>query len=658
MTVINQTENAGNGRWIKVRWNIAPETISLVILGIIWVYSRKGSHLPSLKNRIFQGCLTVTFAAMLSNILSTFMLYNYVPVPLWMTWTVTGIYFILTPLMGLVYYLYVVSIIYEERPQLKRMILAGSIPGILYTLVVLSNPITKCMFDINADQGYCRGNLIPLTYIMFYAYCAACIVVVVRNRRRMDRHIYHILSAFPVLAVLVILFQQMYPDIILSGSAATCALLIIYLHLQNRQISMDYLTNVPNRQELLDMLELLIKKYPEKEFSLLVVSIRDFRQINNVCGQHGGDEFLKMVCSFLCSIGPCENVYRYSGDEFALLFTDEEGEQIRQCVLSIEERMALPWQNQDYQFILPAVMGMIRRSEYVKTLEAAVSAIEYAVSQAKTGQYGQVCYCDQEMLKKIERRKKIIQILKEQLANQSVEMYYQPIYSVEKKEFRYAESLMRMNHTPIGPVYPSEFIPIAEETGLIIDLTYVILDKVCKDINSLMDHGLTVEAIHVNFSAIQFSQPDLTHKVLEIIKRNNTPMTAVKIEFTESTLAENPQVVTDFAIEMMKHGIEMGLDDFGTGYSNIATVIRIPFGTIKLDKSLVWASMDHSTSALAVRHLVQTFKDLGMTVVAEGVETEEQRQLVVDFGVEQIQGYYYSKPLPGREMEEFLRSRQ
>lgn len=117
----------------------------------------------------------------------------------------------------------------------------------------------------------------------------------------------------------------MYPNIILSGSAATCALLIIYLHLQNRQISLDYLTNVPNRQELLNMLDLLLRRYPDKDFTLLVVSIRDFRQINNVCGQHGGDAFLKQVCAFLCSAGPKENVYRYSGDEFALCLSMTEG---------------------------------------------------------------------------------------------------------------------------------------------------------------------------------------------------------------------------------------------------------------------------------------------------------------------------------------------
>lgn len=167
------------------------------------------------------------------------------------------------------------------------------------------------------------------------------------------------------------------------------------------------------------MLDLMLKKHPEKDFVLMVVSIRDFRQVNNVCGQHGGDEFLKEVCGFLCGIGPRGNVYRFSGDEFALLFADDkEGvdSRVSKCVEDIQARMALPWQNRDYQFILPAVIGIIRRSGYVNTLESAVSAIEYAVYQAKTGRYGQVLYCDQEMLGKLERRKQIIQVLKEQLS--------------------------------------------------------------------------------------------------------------------------------------------------------------------------------------------------------------------------------------------------
>lgn len=638
-----------------VSWNIAPESISLVILAIIWVYSRKGSHIPTLKNRMFQGCLTVTFSAMLTNIISTVMIYRYETVPLWLTWTVTTIYFVLTPLMGLVYFLYSISVIYSEETAKNKIMGFGLIPGILYSVLILLNPITKNIFYIDEAQGYVRGSLIEVTYVVFYAYCAASIVTVLANRKRIDSKIYRILSTFPVLAVLVIIVQQFFPDIILSGSAATCAMLIIYLHLQNKQISMDYLTNVPNRQELLNMLSLTLNRHPETQFTLVVVSLREFRQINNVCGQNIGDEFLKAVCRFLCDLGKEGSVYRFNGDEFAVLFTEESDDLIRKYVRSIMKRMELPWTVGNYQFNLSAVIGIIRHKDVEDTLEHIINAIEYAVCQAKSGKNGQVCYCDEEVLRKLRRRQQLMQILKEKLDDRSFEMYYQPIYSVESGTFNYAESLMRMNDTPIGPVYPSEFIPIAEETGMIIDITYAVLDKVCAFVNGLMEEHIPIEAVHVNFPAVQFTQPDLEEKVMEIIRRNGTPPSAIKIEFTESTLAEKPEAVIDFAAEMAKHGIEMGLDDFGTGYSNFAMVINIPFGTIKLDKSLVWAMIGNRNSALGVKNIVRTFKELGMTVVAEGVETEEQRRMVVDSQVDQIQGFYYARPMPEEEARAFLK---
>lgn len=637
-----------------MRWNIAAESISLVMLGIIWVYARKGSHLPTLKNKIFQWCLLVTFSAILTNILSTIMIYQYEYIPIWLTWIVTSVYFVLTPLMGLTYFLYTVSVIYTDMDQAKKVIGIGLIPGAGYTLLILVNPFTRNIFDINSQNGYSRGSWVFTTYLVFYIYCLASIVVTVCNRKKIEAEIYGILAAFPVLAVLVIFVQQLYPDVILSGSAATCALLIIYLHLQNKQISLDYLTNIPNRQELLNMIGLTIKKAPDKEFYLLVVSLRDFRQINNTCGQQKGDVFLKEVSQFLCRTGPAGNVYRFSGDEFALLFLQPDKDELTQCIARIQERMSGPWQVDEYRFVLPAVMGIFYHTGEEDTLEKIINSVECAVARAKEGKHGQVCYCDRSMLEKLERRRRIIQILKQQLTEPDFEMYYQPIYSVKSGEFLYAESLMRIPKSSIGPIYPSEFIPIAEETGLIVEITYIMLDKVCKFINRLIETGIEVGAVHVNFSGIQFSRPDLADRVLEIVQKNETPMPALEIEFTESTLAESTQVVTDFALQMLERGIKMGLDDFGTGYSNIATVIHIPFGTVKLDKSLVYAAMNSEKSALAIRNLTRTFKALGMKVIAEGVENEEQKNMVVEFGADQIQGFYYASPMPEDETVEFM----
>lgn len=599
----------------------------------------------------------VTFSAMLTNIVSTVMIYGYKEIPLWMTWTVTTVYYILTPLMGLVYFLYVMSVIYDRNPIKRWQVGIGLLPGMAYILLVLFNPAGKFLFDINPVQGYTRGNLVFLTYLIFYAYCLASMVVTMKSRKLIDPKIYRILSAFPVLAVLVIIVQQIFPDIILSGSAATCALLIIYLHLQNRQITMDYLTGVPNRRDLLNMLDLRIRRYPDQPFTLLVVSIRDFRQINNACGQQKGDEFLKAICRYLCSLVQEDKVYRFSGDEFAILFTEESDQKIQNYITEILLRMEQPWRVEPYHFQISIVMGVVRKQEVGDNLEHVIDSIEYAVRQAKLGKCGKICHCDKEMLEKLERRQQIIQILKDKMEDKSFEMFYQPIYSVDTGTFLYLESLMRINHSPIGPIYPSEFIPIAEETGMISQITYIILDKVCKFINRLLKEHISICAVHVNFSAIQFIQPRLPERVMEIIRGNGTPPSAVKIEFTESTLAENPDSVTNFALEMQKHKIVIGLDDFGTGYSNFEMVINIPFDTVKLDKGLVWAAMKNEKSASGVKNIIHAFKELGLTVIAEGVETEDQRRMVIDCGIDQIQGFYYSKPLPEEDAKEFLREK-
>lgn len=637
-----------------MEWNTTAEVISLIMLGIIWIYARKGSHLPSLKNRIFHICLLVTFWAVLTNLLSTAMIAQYNNFPLWLVWAVTTIYFILTPLMGFTYFLYSVSVIYMDMQKAKKLIVTGIVPGVLYLLVVFSNFFNKRIFDITASNGYIRGDWICLMYDLFYVYSLLSMGVTLYNRKRMEKEIYNILVICPLLTMAVLLVQQLLPFVMLSGSAATCALLIIYLHLQNKQITMDYLTNLPNRHQLLDMIGLSLKREPEKQFVLLIVSMRSFRQINSTCGQQKGDLFLKEVARFLSKIGPKGNVYRFSGDEFALLFFQYDADQIRQCVEKIEKRMEQPWQADEYRFILSSVIGVVWHSRETETVEDIINSIEYAVTQAKRGKNGNICYCDDEMLKQLERKRKVIQVLEAQLENPTFTMFYQPIYSIEAGKFLYAESLMRIPDSPIGPIYPSEFIPLAEETGLIVELTYIILDKVCKFMNRLIEAGAQIEALHVNFSALQFSQPDLEERVLTIIEENHTPKDAVKIEFTESTLAESPTVVSEFAKKMLERGVRMGLDDFGTGYSNIASVINIPFGTVKLDKSLVDAAMDNETSAAAIERLSSIFKVLGMKVIAEGVETEEQKRLVTEFGVDQIQGFYYAKPMTEEELISFI----
>lgn len=635
-------------------WNIAPECISIIILIIIWIYSRKGSTLPTLKNQLFQSCFLVTFCAMSTNILSTVMIEYLSVFPIWLTEFITMIYFICTPLMGMFYFLYSSSIIYDDI-YLKKALLLGSIPGFFYALLVISNPLTNALFNLSLESGYTRGPFIEITYIIFYFYCIMSVLIVITNKNKVDYHIYKILAAFPMIAVIVIIIQQFYPTIILSGTAATMALLIIYLHLQNKQITIDSLTNLPNRSELFSMMEILIHKNSQGSFILMVISLRDFKKINETYGQLKGDEFLKLVSEFLYTLTPHHNVYRFNGDEFALLIQNQTKNDIELLIQKLSERMNHSWNLQNCCIHMSTAIGIASYPSSAITAEKLITAVEYAVMQAKRNPQKDIYYCDLDMMNAISRRENIIQILKDKLIDQSFELYYQPIIDMKTQTFQYAESLLRIPDSPLGPLYPDEFIPIAEETGLIIEMTYQIIDKVCQFIQLLIQNDIELTSIHVNFSASQFNEDHLDEKVIQIIEKNHIPFSKIKIEFTESTIAKNVDHVTDFTNAMAKKGIRMGLDDFGTGYSNISTVFNIPFGTIKLDKSLIWSAIEHPRSAIIVKNITRAFQDLGLSVVAEGVETPEHIQLIKDCHIDYVQGFYYARPMPQEEAIDFLK---
>ena len=637
-----------------MRWNIVAECISVVFLSIIWVYSRKGMPVPSLKNRLFQACLLTTFCATVSNILSTILLSKPDLLPVIITWFITTVYYIATPLMGLAYFTYTAAMLYDQRKGVSHVITWGIIPGILYLILVAVNPFFKILFDIRQAGEYIQGPLILSTYIIFYFYCIASLVIVIAKRRWIEKTIRRILILFPILASIVIVIQQLFPSILLSGSAATSALLIIYLYLQNKQLSLDYLTGLPNRQEFLRMLDLQIRN--GKPFEVVVVSLREFKQINDTFGQDVGNAFLKTISEYLYSVPVCRNAYRFSGDEFAIFVLDDaNGDHVRKVIGLLQNKMDTPWEAKSVSCIIRMVIGIARYPESAVNAEGMINGIEYAVIQAKVQNDGNnICYCGPEMLGKLKRKTQIIDILREKLHSNAFDVFYQPILSTETNTFVLAESLLRVTASPLGPLYPSEFIPIAEETGLIVDMTYQVLSKVCCFVNRIAAVNNEFRGVHVNFSAVQFTQKGLAAQVFKIIQQNSTANQQIKIEITESVLAENPQTVAEFAEEMHKKGILLGLDDFGTGYSNIVTVMNTSIDIVKLDRSLIWASIINERSAIMVQSLVRIFHEMGIRVLAEGVETAEQDRFVRDCGIDLIQGFLYARPMPANEAERRL----
>lgn len=640
-------------------WNIVPECSSVVILCIIWTYSRKGNLIPDARNRIFQASFFVTFSAMVTNILSTLMITYLTPAMLVPAWIVTLAYYIMTPLMGLVYFYYNLTYMYEDRRVMSRIAMVASVPAAFYMGTVLSNPWTKTLFDLSLEDGYVQGPLRPITYVIFYFYCVCCIVAVLVKWKKLTRSVKRTLISFPLIAALVIVIQLMMPDLILSGTAATCALLIIYLNLQNKQITMDYLTGQPNRMQFLQMLEMRLEPGINglRPFVIIVFSLREFKAINDLYGQYNGDAFLVEVARYLKNNIPGRpEIYRYSGDEFAFFLDDVQRDGVDTVLNILLRRMEHPWYTENCTATLMAAIGIVTYPRSSEHKEELINGIEFAVKVAKEmHQQEKIYFCDSVSLERVRRQQKIGSILQETVEKNLFTLHYQPILDVESGRFSMGEALMRIEESSIGRISPGEFIPVAEKSGLIVEITYRVLEKACRCIRRLREEQIPTRGISVNFSAQQFAQRDLVERVKTIIERNEVPFSCIKIEITESTLAENLEAVSDFVTQMHALGVQIELDDFGTGFSNLSSVTNLAIDIIKLDRSLICSAMSNKKSASIVQNLARTFRELEMVVLAEGVETEEQSEFVVNSGCRLIQGFLYAKPMPEENFIRFLK---
>ena len=258
------------------------------------------------------------------------------------------------------------------------------------------------------------------------------------------------------------------------------------------------------------------------------------------------------------------------------------------------------------------------------------------------------------MLEKSRRENDLSQILKHALSENQFEVFYQPIYSVKKKKFTTAEALIRLNNDTLGYVSPEEFIPIAERDGIILLIGEFVFRSVCKFIlnNKLWEKG--IEYIHVNLSAIQCMQERLHEQLLAIMDYYGLDYKYIELEVTETAAIASSETLLKNMKSLMEKNMNFALDDYGMGYSNTSSILQYPFHTIKLDKSIVWAAMKNENAKKFLYHTIAMFRDMGIELVAEGVETAEMARMLSKMECDYLQGFLYSKPITADSFLELL----
>lgn len=421
------------------------------------------------------------------------------------------------------------------------------------------------------------------------------------------------------------------------------------LELQSNNLRLEYdahhdtLTALPNRT--LFRKELVRRLNPESRIdrvALLLLDLDGFKEINDTLGHDVGDALLKAVAARIVPLGQSnELICRLGGDEFALV-TDNLGEaealDVAQCLI---ERIASPYNIGDMEIKIGTCVGIAISQEKVDADDLLKHA-DLSLYDAKRQGAGKIAVYRDYMQSQLSEKRSFEADLQSSLLNNEMEVFYQPQVSTQTRDICGFEALLRWTHPVRGQVPPSEFIPIAERTGFINTLGKWVLETACKEAVRWRPDI----KIAINLSPVQLHSANLIQNVVGVLERSNLSPGRLELEITESVLLGNSDQTLAILDSLKTVGITMAMDDFGTGYSSLSNLRHVPFAKLKIDQSFLGDIVTDKQALAIVEFVVGLGRKLGMTMIAEGVETEQQYAVMRQLGCDQVQGYLVGKPMP------------
>ena len=423
----------------------------------------------------------------------------------------------------------------------------------------------------------------------------------------------------------------------------------------------DALTGLPNRSLFMEHLRHSVERARRGKgyvFAVLFLDFDRFKVINDSLGHLLGDRLLVEVASRLKEcVRTIDTVARLGGDEFTVLLDDMSHPEDTDAVLArIQQAVARPFDLGGHEVYTSASIGVTLSTVGYVSAEDALRDADTAMYKAK--QLGRARYVmfDPQMHSTAVELLSMETDLRKAVERGELLLHYQPIYSLSKNRLAGFEALVRWNHPQRGMVPPAEFITLAEENGLILQIGEWVIREACRQLKQWRDswaaaHGLYIT---VNLSGRQFTQPDLVEQVVYAAHGAELPLGCLKLEVTESVLMENIDVAITKLEQLRDLGVEISIDDFGTGYSSLSYLHRLPIDTLKVDRSFVMRMSGEDENTEIVRTIITLAKSLEMKVVAEGVETQEQRALLQALRCDAAQGFLFSRPLDARAAEDLL----
>lgn len=558
-------------------------------------------------------------------------------------------YFVSHALLAPTFSFYVMLVNGTGRKRDRRFYILYFLPAAIVEILTLLNPVCHWLYTYDADNTFVRGWVEMLMYGVSAIYMFVGIISLLFFWRALTKKIRLTLLYFFLLVIAGILIQLLFPNIRVELFTEALALLGIMLTVENEASQVDLLTGVYNRHGLKTDLNNYIITQPH--FRVYIIRFTNMELVQRLLNAADLDELMVMVANFLKTILP--RYYIYRPEPYLFVMVQLRGTKESEDIIArrLKERFEGAWQCGELDITLNAAIICASIPEELKRVEDVLELMNSPIFGK-----GETVLLQDNEIASVVRKCDVERAVRKAVNKRSFEVYYQPIFDIKKKRIVTAEALVRLFDKEMGAISPAEFIPITEADGLVNDVDMIVLDKVCdfEKRHPLKELGL--RHIHINLSAYQLMYSNFMNEFTSILKQHGVSSDGINIEITESADINSSEDIQKGLAELRERNFNLSLDDYGTGYSNLSNVLQMDYRHIKLDKSLLDIAEENERNKTVLLETIRMIRKVNIDVIQEGVETEEQLELVRDAGCDLIQGFYISKPLPEDEFVAFVKN--
>lgn len=619
--------------------NIELQCCALFIIFTIAVMFIREKKLDLMNRKLFQRAIVACFACLSFDILSVILInlsvhYGFSTA---ITEMVCKFYIMLLVLQGYFGYVYAsTSLLPRDRTW---AVIARYLSHLVFGIGEVMMLILPIEYTASGRVVYSYGPSTSVAYALSAVYILSTIITTLAYRKHMPGRRFIAMLLWQGLWLLAAAIQFVQPQLLLVGFASSFGMVILYIQLENPSEYVDGSTGLFTMNALSAYVH---DKYKyDKQFSLFTAKIH---YLTNYVDYNMEQAAVMRTARALVALGP-EPVFRIDDDTFCVVYDVKERMLERAANIKMQKDGVTDLPANGTYLLIPDSTKMSGPDEFFRFLHTYLETEQ------------EVTIADEKLVQKLRDQNRIKELIDEALRQDRVEVFYQPFYNVRGFCFDVAEALVRIRTEDGKIVPPGEFIPIAEETGQIIPLGIRVFEKVCEFLARGEAAKLGLKQVEVNISAAQFDYDNPAKFVMDMIERYGIEPSSINLEITETAAAKNRDIMLKNMNRLIEKGINFSLDDFGTGRSNIDYFVNMPVKNIKFDYSFTQGFFENDKTKYVLSGMMSILHKLGMNIVAEGIETEEQMKVMSELGIEFIQGYYFSRPIPEPEFLEFLKEK-